>query len=1057
MKNYVGMLTLAAAFSPMVIRAAEKVQFNRDIRPILSENCFHCHGPDPGSRKAGLRLDTEQGFFEKTEKRGPTVVAGKPADSPLYQRILSSDPEEIMPPPESHKDLKPEQKEIIRRWIEEGAPWQPHWSFIPPQRPAVPEVPGATHPIDAFLQQKLSSVGLKPAPEADRRSLARRASFDLRGLPPSPQEVEEFVADQAPNAWERYLDRLLASPAWGEHRGRYWLDAARYADTHGLHFDNYREMWPYRDWVIRAFNQNMPFDQFTLEQLAGDLLPNPTQSQLIATGFHRCNITTNEGGTIEEENLVSYARDRVETTSWVWLGLTANCAVCHDHKFDPISAKDFYQMTAYFRNTQQGGLDGNVKDSNPSIIVPLTEDLARYEAIGGEIAMTRDTLAKARTVEKANYDMWASALKPDALVHKVETAGQVLHVPLNEAEGDTVAVKTPTGARTAQLSAPGLKWAKPKAKGSVSLNLQAQQSLILGNEGDFEKDQAFSVSLKMIADPNRTGALVAKMEKPQNNYRGWDVWLQAGQQIAVHVIHNWPQQAIKMVTGNVLQRNVEHHVVATYDGSGRSDGIRIYVDGALQPLTAEANGSLAGSIRTTVPLRIGGRESGDGPEKAAVSDVRIYNRKLDDAEIAGVGRAREIMTIAELPMDKRTPEHQKTLQDYYFTAVNPATIANAQQLLSLESEKKAIEARGAYTHVQRERTDRMAEAFVLTRGNYDQKADKVVPGPFSALHAAPEAAPKNRLGLAQWLLQPENPLTSRVTVNRFWQEIFGQGIVKTSEDFGIVGEAPSHPELLDWLAVEFVAGKWDVKKFYKLMMTSHAYRQDVKITPERKEKDPFNRLLSRGPRFRMDGEMVRDTALAVSGLLVNKMGGPSVKPYQPPGVWEAVSMPESNTRNYKADKGESLYRRSVYTFWKRAAPPAALEIFNATAREISCLRRERSNTPMQALVTMNDVQFIEAARVLATKALQTSFVATDLRIQFLATHIFSRPLRAEELEIINGVLKDDLAYYTANQKDAAALVAYGETPAPKGVDAAQLAAWTMTANKLLNTDEALNK
>jgi hypothetical protein len=1037
---------------------ADAVQFNRDIRPILSENCFHCHGPDPGSRKAGLRLDTKEGFFEKTEKRGPTVLVGNAKESPLYQRVIETDPDEIMPPPEVHKELKAEQKELLKRWIDEGAPWQPHWSFIKPTKPAVPAVEDKfaswkKNPIDAFILEKLRAVGLEPAPEADKASLARRASYDLTGLPPKPEQVEAFEKDASPDAWEKYIDSLLAAPQWGEHRGRYWLDAARYADTHGLHFDNYREMWPYRDWVIKAFNDNMPFDQFTLEQIAGDLLPNPTQNQIIATGFHRCNITTNEGGTIEEENLVGYARDRAETTSWVWLGLTSNCAVCHDHKFDPIPTKDFYKLTAYFRNTQQGGLDGNVKDSNPSIIVPLQEDANRYEMVGRELGEMQGMLKARKKEGRGDFDKWHAAATLESMTKIVVPQNQVLHVPLNEGKGNQIVVNDSLGEH--RITAP-VKW-DGKGNSGGAYTIVKGESVPFPTAGDFEKDQPFTVSLWVKSDANRNGALVGKMETGADGFTGWDVWLTGGDQISMHLIDTWPSAAIKVTTGKVLSRNKWHHVVVTYDGSSKAQGIQISVDGASQPLNMDSQTELKGTVRNAVPFRIGGREGGESAEKASVQDVRVFKGVISNEDKAMVRLAPDVLEVMNKAQAERTPEQLNKLQEFYYTNIDPISKDSAAKLIALQAEQKAIEARGAYTHVQRERTDRKPVAHVLTRGNYDQKAEEVTPGPFTALHSMAESTPTNRLGLAQWLLNPENPLTTRVTVNRFWQEVFGVGIVKTAEDFGIVGDAPSHPELLDWLAVEFTEQKWDIKKFFKLMLTSQAYRQAVASTPVKMEKDQFNRLLSRGPRFRMDAEMVRDTALSVSGLLVGKLGGKSVRPYQPPGVWEAVAMPESNTRFYKADSGESLYRRSLYTFWKRAAPPASMEIFNATAREVSCLRRERSNTPMQALVTMNDVQFMEAARVLATQVLKSVTTSDVDRLQAISRRVLSRLLTAKELPIVQDVLTKALEHYNAQEADAKALVTYGESPLDATVDAKTLAAWTMVANNLLNLDEALNK
>jgi mono/diheme cytochrome c family protein len=755
--------------------AGEKVLFNRDIRPILAENCFACHGPDRASREASLRLDQR----ESAVKAG-AIAPGNIDDSELLNRVFSEDSADRMPPPKSHKNLTDSQKALLRRWIVAGAEYQPQWALIAPVRPQPPAVADpawARNPIDAFVYAAIQKRGLQPAPEADRRTLARRVSLDLTGLPPAPEDVETFVNDPSPSAYENLVDRLLASEHWGEHRARYWLDAARYADTNGVHFDNYREIWSYRDWVIDAFNGNLPFDRFTIEQLAGDLLPDPTLEQRVASGFNRCNITTNEGGVIGEEYLVLYARDRTETTARVWLGLTAGCAVCHDHKFDPLSQKEFYQMSAFFNNTTQAAMDGNVKDTPPTVFVPAAADRKRWPALAAELAQARP-----------------------------------------------------------------------------------------------------------VAAPGKTTARIAALEK----------------------------------------------------------------------------------------------------------------------------------------------------------------------------EQAALRLRGTAAHVMQER-DGPAKAFVLYRGEYDKRREQVSAETPGLLPPMPADLPRNRLGFARWLLRPEQPLTARVAVNRFWQELFGVGLVRTAEDFGVNGELPSHPELLDWLAVEFRESGWDVKKLFRLLVTSAAYRQSAEATPEKLEKDPQNRLLSRGPRFRMDAEMIRDCALATSGLLAPKIGGPSVKPYQPDGVWEAVAMMESNTRHYQRAQGENLYRRSLYTFWKRAAPPASMDIFNAPSRETCTVRRERTNTPLQALVTLNDPQFVEAARHLAQSLLEEGVPSGADRLDLAARRLLARRLRPEESQSALATLDKLLQYYRANPQQAKDLVAVGDSKADSALDPPVLAAWTMLMNQLLNLDETLNK
>ncbi len=1042
------LLPASAAVFVATFPASAAVEFNRDIRPILSENCFQCHGPDPGSRKEDLRLDTKEGFFASTEDRGPTVVAGKPDQSPMFQRVMSDDPDEIMPPPKSHKQLKAHEKELLRQWIAEGADWQPHWSFLAPPRPPVPtnlsDPAWVRNPIDAFVLAKLDAADLKPAPEADRRTLVRRLALDLTGLPPTVAELGAVLADPSPDWAAKFTKTRMDSPRWGEHRGRYWLDAARYADTHGMHFDNYREMWPYRDWVIKAYNTNLPFDQFVVDQIAGDLLPNPTLDQKVATGFHRCNITTNEGGTIVEENLANYARDRVETTSWVFLGLTANCAVCHDHKFDPITTKDFYAMSAFFRNTTQPGLDGNVKDSTPSIPVPMPEDRARADALPGEIAAAKAMLEKRRAEAAPEFKDKLAAVKPGSVRDVVSRDKVVFHALLNDAASLPVNVK-PVGT---------IEWS-PDGKLGPAPQLKAGASFELGDLGDFEKDEAFSYGAWVR--PNRdkgAGSPLARMDQ-KDGYRGWDLF-QADGNVAAHILHRWPDNALKVsTTSTPLKPGSWQHLFVTYDGSGKAAGIKIYVNGEPAP-TKTDNDSLTETIRTGTPLRIGQRsetEAFDG----SVQDVRLYGRTLKPEEVKAIAERGAFKALLAVPADKRTPEQETALYEQYLAAYDEPFRTATDQLAALESEQVAITARSAITHVQAERMDAQPMAKILSRGQYDQPGEDVEPAVFHALHPMPEGAPKNRLGLARWLVAADNPLTARVTVNRFWQEIFGTGLVKSAEDFGIMGEIPPNQALLDWLAVEFRESGWNVRHLFELIVDSATYRQASLITEEKLARDPENRLLSRGPRFRMDAEMVRDYALAASGLLVEKTGGPSVKPYQPDGVWETVAMPESNTRNYVQDSGDALYRRSLYTFLKRSAPPASLDIFNATSRETACLRRERTNTPLQALVTLNDTQFFEAARRLAENALREGMGVPASVLEAMSLRILARPLTPEESALVLANRDAFAAFYAAHPDEAKAAVTVGASVPDATLDPAELAAWTMTANQLLNLDETLNK
>jgi mono/diheme cytochrome c family protein len=1030
-----------------------QVRFNRDIRPILSENCLACHGPDNNARKAKLRLDLDTGLFAD-RKGGKPVVKGDPKASLVYQRIMTDDEDDVMPPPKSHKHLKPEQKELIRKWIEQGAPWEGHWSFIAPVRadpPTVKVTGWVRNPIDAFVLAKLEEKGLKPAPEADKRTLIRRLSFDLRGLPPSTDEVEAFVNDSSADAYERVVDRMLASPEYGEHRARYWLDSARYADTHGLHFDNYREIWPYRDWVINAFNANKRFDQFTIEQLAGDLLPKPTFEQRVASGFHRCQMTTNEGGTIPEENLVLYTRDRTETTARVFLGLTANCAVCHDHKFDPITQKDFYSMSAFFNNAAMGPLDGNIKDSPPILVVPKQEDRQRYEQLASEMSGLKKQVDERRNAARPEFDRWLASASPEAARKSIPTNDLRLHAPLSEGQGKSTKMTIDGKERDVPLTAVAT-WDAGYVESKAAHSKQGGAFAELADAGDFDVKQAFSVAIWAKFPKGSSGAIVSRMDD-KADYRGWDLWVE-GDKVGTHIVNKWDQDALKVVSTKPVDTTKWHHLCITYDGSGKAKGVKVYVDGEAQATTALAD-KLKSTTKTKVPFKIGQRATTSPIKGLGVQDLRIYGHSLSAADVKGLASSSKLVSYLLKPAAQRSEAERKDLYDWWLNTQDPSTKELAEKSARLEQEETAIKGRGSVTLVMAEKAE-AAKAFVLFRGDYDKRRDEVKPATPAALPPMPPELPRNRLGFAQWLLRPEHPLTARVTVNRFWQEVFGTGIVKTTEDFGIMGESPANQDLLDWLAVDFRESGWDVKRFFKQVVMSASYRQAAIATPEKVAKDPENRLLSRGPRFRLDAEVVRDNALAVGGLLVEKIGGPSVRPYQPGGVWEAVAMIGSNTRDYKRDSGESLYRRSLYTFWKRAAPPASMEILNAPSRETCTVRRERTNTPLQALVTMNDPQFVEAARMLAERAMKSAG-DVDERLDYMIRRLASRPFRPEESAVAKAAYDDLLTYYKAHAEDAKKLLAVGESKRDEKLDAAEHAAWTMVANQLMNLDEVLNK
>lgn len=976
---------------------------------------------------AGLRLDT------RADALARAVVPGKPLESKLYQRITHEKNALRMPPPASHKVLNDAQKATLKAWIEQGAPWKEHWAFTAPVKAPVPV---GKNPIDHFIQARLATEGLTPAAEADRRTLARRVALDLAGLPPEPRDVEAFVADKSPNAYERLVDRYLASPHYGEHRARYWLDAARYADTHGIHVDNYREMWPYRDWVIRAFNSNMGFDRFTREQIAGDLLPNRTLDQQVASGFHRCGASTNEAGIIVDEVEAIYAKDRVDTTATVFLGLTLGCATCHDHKFDPLTQRDFYSMAAFFRNTTQNTMDDNIPDTPPIVIVPNEADKTRWAVVSTEVKAAQARKGALKRAESPEFSNWLTKGR-SAIASPVEPQAEVLSL------WKTV---KPSGGRLGTAQNP----ARPAVyfdKGQFA-SLPSQS---------FSSDKPFTIAVGLFFPSGEDSFVIASQNDPDR--KGMGLSLEVTGRVATFRVVGDDGKAITIRPGHMEQMKAGtwNHLTVTYDGSREQAGLSLYLNGRVVPVQGggDQNTKLTGSITTQKPLLLG-KDATRNLEGGAIAEFQLFNRVLT-AEEAWLASQWPLLDEAKKKAaNQLTADERDAFYRHYLVNADPQYRAVNQELLALAKETREIRRRGAVTLVMQERSDRMPVANILYRGMYDQPRDEVKPNVPGILPPLDSKYPQNRLGLAEWLVASSNPLTARVAVNRFWQEVFGTGIVKTAEDFGSQGTAPSHQELLDWLAVDFRESGWDVKRLMKQFVMSSTYRQSAVVTEAKLKADPENRLLSRGPRFRMDGEVVRDYALATSGLLDPAIGGASVKPYQPEGIWEAVAMNGSNTKFYHRDQGNKLYRRSLYTFWKRSAPPATLDLFNAPTREQCTVRRERTNTPLQALATMNDPQFVEAARQLAAHTIKAG-QTLDQRLDYLGGRVLARSFSPQERTVLARAYDDLRGHYAAHLDDAKKLIRVGESQPDTTLAPAEFAAWTMLANNVLNLDEALNK
>lgn len=1019
------------------------ISFNRDIRPIFSENCYSCHGPDANSREAELRLDIEANAFAVHGEFDPAIKRGDPENSPLYQRITSSLKSNIMPPSDSHKQLGEDQKQQIRQWIEEGAEWEAHWAFMQPKNHPVPESNWGSGPIDSFLLATMKQQGLKPNPVADRATLARRLSLDLTGLPLDPRQVDRFIDDTSPNAYENLVDRLLDSPTFGENQARYWLDAARYSDTHGLHLDNYREIWPYRDWVINAFNNNKPYNTFIVEQLAGDLLPNPSMEQRIATGFNRCNPSTSEGGAIDEEYRAIYAKDRVETTATVFLGLTMGCASCHDHKFDPLTQADFYQFSAFFNNIDGPIMDGNAYDTKPVAVMPQPEHKAAWEKIQPQYEAFEKQLKQLKGERKSHYETWLESGDPQFL-DDLATPGYSLTLANEKDSKKDEPIKS-------------------------DATFEMGESIALPSEYN-QLAEAFTIAFTYKTPTLEVGAALPIVSKFDGD-RGWRVSLLGGDnsqrnryRVKFELIKSLKNGDLISLTSKSSRRGspptsgktLEFSI--SYDGSGSASGIAIASPSRQAIEKRFTIDKLSSNFQTNAPLSFHDayKAEDDSADTGLVTRLEIFPTYVPTYQFSLSANASSLKKTFEKPEKERKKNEKQNLEEYFFSMVDPVTSKLRIETATLENQYEYIYDQSTISLVMKEK-DEDAFAHMLERGEYDRVGEKVFPELPEALGSLPSDAPKNRMSLAQWLIDPKNPLTARVTVNRIWQNFFGTGLVKTSEDFGATGENPSHPELLDWLAIDFRENGWDNKALIKQLVTSAAYRQDSKITKDALTVDPENRLLARGPRYRLDGETLRDQALYVSGSLRDDLGGPPVKPYQPSGIWNAVAYSGSNTRYYKEDSGDALYRRSLYTFWKRTAPPPNMVVFDAPSRENCSVRRDRTNTPLQALTLMNDPQYVEAARNLAQRAFTETKGSSDLSITAMYRLALGMTPPEKHLEILERSYSKFHESFKETPSNASDLIALGESNPNASADPITLASLTMVANQIMNLDSFINK
>lgn len=1046
------------------VNIPQQIDYNFHVRPILSENCFSCHGPDRQNQKADLRLDkAASAYAELVESRGKqAIVPGSLSESEVYHRIISEDSSRLMPPPDSHLSLNPEQKATIIRWIEQGAEYKPHWAFVKPEKQSPPEIKQkewVRSEIDNFVLSALEQKKVKPSEEADKATLIRRASFDLTGLPPSLEEVDAFLADNSPDAYEKVIDRLLASPAYGERMAAHWLEVARYADSDGYLDDKHRDFSPWRDWVIRAFNENMPYDQFVTWQLAGDLLPNATQEQVLATAFNRLHKKNSEAGIVFEEFRVEYVADRTNTLGKALLGLTLECARCHDHKYDPVSQKEYYQLFGFFNSTFEIGtaVYGPGQTPGPSLLLTDEKTRSSIDSLKNMIAKLEQDVAH----EKGKLPGYKSWLAHQPLAREVKQkihAGKVAHYSFDKFHSDSPQKATSPNlldkSTPAHLSEPVIK----KGIKGKAFFVSDYNSASLGEKvGWFERTEPFSVDLWVYPDTVYDDASVFyHAEELRLGLKGYSLYLDHNR-LKFIMAHSWPHNALQVKTTAPLPAKKWSRVTLTYDGSSKAKGVNIYINGKQQKLQPEHDnlyksilyepdihtygfkGLSLGNMSKVPPMKNGG-----------IDEISVYQTQLTPLEVLYLYSPDTVEMIMHAPS---SASRKEILQSFY----------RAHHIKS-PLEKQLKDQRDSLNRLMSNIREIMVmgdlpeprPAYVLERGLYDAHGEEVSPATPEQVLAFPDSLPPNRLGLARWLFHADHPLTSRVIVNRIWQLHFGEGIVKTSDDFGNQGELPTHPALLDWLAVQLQEEGWDLKALHKRIMMSATYRQNSAIRPELQEKDPENKWLARGPRFRLPAEMLRDNALAISGLLVRKIGGTSVYPYQPEGLWDEVSN-KSWRYQYLQEEGDGLYRRSIYTIWKRTSPPPSMMIFDAADRTTCTVQRRTTSTPLQALVLLNDPQYTEAAKILAERVIRKCGDNLDDRLIRVFRHCTGRYPDGEEMDLLSDFYEEEHHKFSQQPEEALAYLAVGATERDTSLPPAETAALAIVANAIMNTDEGYTR
>ncbi|MCF0074096.1 DUF1553 domain-containing protein [Dyadobacter sp. CY261] len=1045
-----------------------ELDFNYDVKPILSDKCFACHGPDAKKQKGGLRLDTEKGAYAalKKAKGRHAIVPGDLAASEVYARLISQDPEVKMPPPASNLTLTVKEIAVLTRWIEQGAEYKPHWSFIKPEKAEVPEPKIAgwvKNPIDHFVLERFDKEKLEPSGEANREDLIRRASFDLTGLPPTLAEIDAFIADKSTHAYEKLIDRLLKSPAYGERMASEWMDISRYADSDGYLDDKHRDFSPWRDWVIGAFNRNMPYDRFITMQLAGDLLPEKTKESILATAYNRLHKKSSEAGIVFEEYRVEYNADRVQTVGQGILGLSVQCARCHDHKYDPISQEAYYKMFGLFNSTNETGspVYGPDQTPGPALLLTSNENEALLKFFDRKITGLNNQLSNAKTESETDFKKWLNTgILTEKLVEKQISKGMVAYYPFDKAStGADKKTTTPNALNHSQPAQCNELILKPGVKGNAYF-VSDYNSIKLGhNIGWHERTEPFSVELWI--KPNTIypdAGIFYHCEDLRVGYKGYSLRL-ADNKLQFIIAHSYPQNSIQVSTVAAVPKQQWTQVTVTYDGSSKATGAKIYVNGELAKVAVDYDnlyksilyendihtygfqGFMLGQRNLLIPFKDGG-----------IDELKIYNKELTALEALYNYHVDKANQVLRTP---RSPANTSLIRDFYLANYNTLIRTLKDSLrYSMDGQNQLISSIPELMVMGDLPQPR--PTYLLTRGAYNARGKKVTPGAIEAVMPFEGKYPPNRLGLARWVSNKNNPLTARVFVNRIWQMHFGNGIVRSSADFGNQGDLPTHPQLLDWLSVDFMDSGWDIKRLHKLIMLSATYRQTSKATPELLEKDPANMLLARGARFRFTAEMIRDNSLAISGLLVNKIGGKSVYPYQPAGLWDELSDKVWRYK-YAQEPGEGLYRRSLYTIWKRTSPPPSMLIFDAPERGECVARRRSTSTPLQALVMLNDPQYVEAARALAERVLHecdgNRAGHTDLAFRLIT----GRAPDKTEKKILSEFYTDELKRFRSRPAKALEYLRTGERQWDPTLKPEEIAALATVSNAIMNTDEGYTR